>query len=491
VRIRTRRKDSDTHPDPVPLAEPHKVESTTVDPGDEKPTVADRAEAGRRLRQRVPRSILGNWSPAADRDPLGRLDEQEVPRVAELVPIRHERMAVSPFTFFRGAAAIFADDIANCPRTDLEVQLCGDAHLMNFGVFASPERSLVFDINDFDETLPGPFEWDVKRLAASFEIAARSNGFRASERRDIQSDLGETYATSMAEFSRMDHIDLWYLHLNIDGILAGWGEGAHPRIVRRFNRAVAKARGKDRLRAFNRLVDLEGGKPRFVSDPPLLEPVRDLMPPEEHERLVGYLQEVMSSYRSTLQPDRQFLLEHYEFVDLARKVVGVGSVGTRCWVALLVGREDGDPLLLQIKEAEPSVLERHLGASRYPTQGQRVVEGQRIMQATSDIFLGWVRASGLDDRQHDYYFRQLWDAKASADVETMTAEHLRIYAKLCAYTLARAHARSGDSVAISAYLGGGKAFAAAMARFADAYADRNEADHEAFSTRLAGHGVAG
>ncbi|CAB4622798.1 unannotated protein [freshwater metagenome] len=467
------------------------MESTAINSDGEKTTVADRAEAGRRLRQRVPRSTLGDWSPAADRDPLGRLDEQEVPRVAELVPIRHERMAVSPFAFFRGAAAIFADDIADCPRSGLEVQLCGDAHLMNFGVFASPERSLVFDINDFDETLPGPFEWDVKRLAASFEIAARTNGFRAADRRNIQSDLGETYATSMAEFSRMDHIDLWYSHLNIDRILSDWGEGARPGIVRRFNKAVAKARGKDRLRAFNRLADLEGGKPRFVSDPPLLEPVRDLMPPEEHERLIDYLQEVMSSYRSTLQADRQFLLEHYEFVDLARKVVGVGSVGTRCWVALLVGREDGDPLFLQIKEAEPSVLERHLGASRYPTQGQRVVEGQRLMQATSDIFLGWVRAPGLDDRQHDYYFRQLWDAKASADVETMSPDHLRIYAKLCAYTLARGHARSGDSIAISAYLGGGKAFAAAMTRFADAYADQNEADHEAFSTRLAGHGVAG
>jgi uncharacterized protein (DUF2252 family) len=456
-----------------------------------RPTPEESAESGKAVRLKLPRSALGDWSPPVGRDPLARLAEQELSRVDELLPIRHERMAASPFAFFRGAAAIFADDIEQCPRTDLRVQLCGDAHLMNFGLFASPERTLVFDINDFDETLPGPFEWDVKRLAASFEIAGRTNGFSATDRRDLQQDLGETYATSMGEFSRMDHIDLWYLHLSIDEILTHWNDGARPKTSRRLDKVVSKARGKDRLRAFSRLATFEDGKPRFVSDPPLLEPVRDLMPPEDHERLMEHLRQVMHSYRSTLQPDRQFLLERYEFVDLARKVVGVGSVGTRCWVALLIGREDGDPLFLQIKEAESSVLERHLGESVHPTQGQRVVEGQRLMQATTDIFLGWVRAAGLDGLQHDYYFRQLWDSKASADVETMAADQLRIYARLCAYTLARAHARSGDSVAISAYLGGGKAFAEAMARFADAYADRNEADHEAFLARLAGHGVAG
>jgi uncharacterized protein (DUF2252 family) len=449
-------------------------------------STADRAAAGRAVRRRVRRSTLGDWTPAPDRDPLGLLDAQEATRVPELVPLRHERMAVSPFTFFRGAATVFAADMADEPRTELDVQLCGDAHLANFGAFASPERVLVFDINDFDETLPGPFEWDVKRLAASFEVAGRSNGFDEQDRQATQFSLASAYASAMAEFAGMHHLDLWYRTLSAEDILERWGDEIDATILRRFAKTVTKAKGKDRLRAMRRLTTMSDGAPRFLSDPPVLQPMSELMGPEEQERMYAQITTAFELYRRSLQTDRRALLERYQLVDLARKVVGVGSVGTRCWVALLVGREDGDPLFLQVKEAERSVLEPHLARSIYHQQGRRVVEGQRFMQAASDIFLGWVRLDGLDGRPHDYYFRQLWDWKASADIDTMSPALLAVYAKLCGYTLARAHARSGDSVAISAYLGGGNGLGQAMVRFSVAYADQNEKDHAAFASRLDG-----
>ena len=448
------------------------------------PSSAERRELGRRARKIVPRSALGEWTPRSDRDPLAQLRAQEVTRVAELVPIRHQRMAVSPFTFFRGAAAVFASDLADGPRTDLDVQLCGDAHLTNFGGFASPERRLVFDLNDFDETLPGPFEWDLKRLAASFEVAGRENGFEERERRTVQRSLGRTYASSMARFSSMSHLDIWYAHLGLDELDEHLG-GELPSMRARVDTAARKARGKDRLKALRKLTTVRDGEPRFSSDPPLLEPVGEVFSAIERQELVDSVAAAFTSYRQTLQRDRRTLLERYRFVDLARKVVGVGSVGTRCWVALLMGKDDEDPLFLQVKEAEASVLEPHLGPSEFAQHGQRVVEGQRLMQAASDIFLGWSRLRGADGRDHDYYFRQLWDWKVSPDVDGMDPGVLERYAQLCAHTLARAHARSGDAVALSAYVGGGKSLGKAMSRFASLYADQNERDHEAFVAAVA------
>jgi uncharacterized protein (DUF2252 family) len=454
-------------------------------------SIQERAERGRALRQQVRRSALGDWEPAPDRDPIAVLAAQERTRVPELVPVRHERMAESPFAFFRGAAAVMAADLAPCPRTDLEVQLCGDAHLVNFGAFASPERSLVFDLNDFDETLPGPFEWDVKRLAASFEVAGRSNGFAAGKLEAVQLALGETYVAEMARFASMHHLDVWYERLTIDEVVARWGEQAGPEALARLRRNIDKAKRKDRLKAFRRLTQADGGAARFLSDPPLLQPAIELMPQGDRDRLVAQIQKAFAGYRHTLSTDRRVLLDRYEMVDLARKVVGVGSVGTRCWVALLVGRDVNDPLFLQVKEAERSVLEAHLRPSVYRHQGRRVVEGQRLVQAVSDILLGWDQVTSADGAVHDYYFRQLWDWKASAEVESMDARTMAIYARLCASVLARAHARSGDSVAISAYLGSGEALGRAMVRFSAAYADQNQADHAAFRARWEDEQTAG
>jgi uncharacterized protein (DUF2252 family) len=458
----------------------------------EPSTVEGRARAGRAERQQVPRSAHGAWVPPPDRDPLAVLALQETTRVTELVPVRHERMAASPFSFFRGAAAVFAADIAAMPRTGLLVQLCGDAHLANFGGFASAERSMVFDINDFDETLPGPFEWDIKRLAASFEVAGRHNGLDDRERAGVQSSLVRSYATAMTRFAGMHHLDVWYARLTLDEILAIWGRQTDQATLQRFLRNIAKARGKDRLRAFRKLTETSpGGEPRFVSQPPLFQPLAELFDTAEHHRVVETLHEGLLRYRSTLSPDRRLLLGRYRMVDVARKVVGVGSVGTRCWVILLVGRDDEDPLFLQVKEAEASVLEPHLGRSRYGHHGRRVVEGQRLIQSGSDIFLGWERLPGVDGRDHDYYFRQLWDWKASADIDAMSPTTLSIYAEICGYTLARAHARSGDASAIAAYLGSGQSMARAMAAFSSAYADQNEKDHAAFTAQWEAFRVAG
>jgi uncharacterized protein (DUF2252 family) len=436
-----------------------------------------RAEAGRALRQRMPRRALGDWAPAPDRDPIGILTAQEQTRLQDLVGLRRERMGASPFAFFRGAAAVFSADLAASPRSDLRVQLCGDAHLANFGGFASPERNLVFDLNDFDETLPGPFEWDVKRLAASFEVAGRSNGFAEPARQALQRTLAKTYATAMRTFAEMDHLDVWYLRVDADEFVRNRAADVSPEILARVQKNLQKARGKDREKALRRLTVSDGDGLRFASDPPVLERVSELMDDTQTQQLFGVVHHALRNYRRSLQPDRRFLLEQYKFVDLARKVVGVGSVGTRCWVALLLGREGGDPLFIQVKEAERSVLEPYLGRSVYEQQGRRVVEGQRMLQSASDIFLGWERVRTVDGTARDHYFRQLWDWKLSADIDTMDEVLLTHYADLCAYTLARAHARSGDSVAISGYLGSGKVLGEGMTEFAALYADQNEKDH--------------
>jgi uncharacterized protein (DUF2252 family) len=449
------------------------------------PSLEERRAAGREARQRVPRSSLGDWSPAPDRDPIALLTAQEATRVPELVPIRHERMAVSPFTFFRGAATVFANDVAPGPRTGLKVQLCGDAHLTNFGGFASAERKLVFDINDFDETLPGPFEWDLKRLAASFEVAARGNGFDEPDREKVQLELTGTYASSMRTFAEMSYLDIWYTQISMDQSNRYWTADLSKTTQKTVEQSARKAKGKDRLKALRKLTTVVDGEPRFLSDPPLLEPASELATHIDHQQLIDTVAGALRSYRHSLQPDRRSLLERYRFVDLARKVVGVGSVGTRCWVALLVGNDAEDPLFLQVKEAEASVLEPHLRPSEYAQHGQRVVEGQRLIQGSSDILLGWDRVQGVDGRDHDYYFRQLWDWKASPDVDDMEPDLFTRYAQLCGHTLARAHARSGDAVALSAYLGRGKSLGQALVRFASAYADQNEQDHAAFVAELA------
>jgi uncharacterized protein (DUF2252 family) len=442
---------------------------------------AERAEAGRKVRSRLPRSSLGDWVPGPDRRlPLDVLADQETGRVPELVRIRHERMAASPFAFYRGAAAVFSADLATREHSGLVVQLCGDAHLANFGSFASPERIEVFDLNDFDETLPGPFEWDLERLAASFEVAARSNTFDRVERMGIQRHLTRSYCAAMSRFAASGYLQVWYARLALDDVLERWGNQVSAAEAEQFERRIRKARSKDSLKAFDKLTSSVEGQPRFVSDPPLLVRVEELVDPAEHRDTHELIARSLQSYHHTLQPNWRRLLERYRFVDLARKVVGVGSIGTRCWVALLMGRDAQDPLLLQVKEADASVLEPHLGASRWPTHGQRVVEGQRLIQSASDVFLGWERLVGLDGIEHDYYVRQLWDRKGSADLDGMSPRLMAVYAQMCGETLARAHARTGDPVAISAYTGAGKAMAEAMGAFAAAYADQNDRDHAEF-----------
>jgi uncharacterized protein (DUF2252 family) len=426
----------------------------------------------------VPRSAHAELADA-DRDPVAILEEQGKARVPELLPIRYARMAASPFAFLRGAAAIMARDLSDGPRTTLDTQLCGDAHLANFGGFASPERTLVFDLNDFDETLPGPFEWDVKRLVASIEVAARDRGFKRDVRRGAVLGAVRGYREAMREFAGMPNLAVWYARLDagrLDERLRDQGVRA---ALRTFERAVAKARTKNSIRAFTKLTEQVDGELRIASQPPLLVPIRELAEHIEAEELENRLREVLRNYRRTLEGDRRALLEQFRLVDVARKVVGVGSVGTRAWVALLLGRDDGDPLFLQVKEAQRSVLEPYLGRSKYPNHGRRVVGGQRLMQSASDIFLGWNRTVGIDGVERDFYIRQLWDWKASLDVESVKPAGLAIYAGICGETLARSHARSGDRVAIASYLGKSDAFDRALAEFAVAYAERTERDHAA------------
>ncbi len=444
----------------------------------EHPTVAERESRGKTARGDVPRSAHAEFAPPSDRpDPVALLEGQAETRVPELVPIRYGRMLVSPFTFYRGAALIMASDLAATPTTSLRVQLCGDAHLSNFGAFGTPERRLVFDINDFDETLPGPFEWDLKRLAASFEIAARDRGFTDAQRTAIVRTCVESYRTAMAGFAAQPNLAIFYASLDIEETLAEYRSTVPKKVAKRADKNLAKARTKDSMQAFRRLTHEVDGEPRIASDPPLIERAADLLPPEAAQQFSEWIHGRLRDYRRTLETDRRRLLEQYRFVDLARKVVGVGSVGTRAWIALLLGRDNQDPLFLQFKEAQPSVLEAFAGRSDYRNAGHRVVAGQRLMQAASDIFLGWTRVTGLDDIERDFYVRQLRDWKGSAEIEAMVPKGMTIYARLCGWTLARAHARSGDPIAIAAYLGKGDAFDRAIANFSAVYADRNEADY--------------
>ncbi len=426
---------------------------------------AEQVEVGVRERERVPRRALGTWEPAPDRpDPIMILEAQGESRIQELLPIRYGRMAVSPFTFYRGAAAVMAADLAPAPRTSLRVQVCGDAHLSNFGVYASPERTLVFDLNDFDETLPGPFEWDVKRLAASFAVAGRSLGWkRALSQRAITFAMG-SYRLRMAEYARNGALDAWYSKLALDDLRAYLPRDRRVGI----DLAIERAQRRDNLGALRKVTEVVDGRRRLVDQPPLMVRVTD---PGLEERL----HDVFRDYRQTLAPERRQLLSRYRFVDLARKVVGVGSVGTRCWVAYLEGADEDDPLFLQVKEAGPSVLEAHLGRATERHSGQRVVNGQRQMQAASDVFLGWVTGPG----GVHYYWRQLWDAKLSADIERFQEPGLLAYARACGWALARAHARSGSPISIAAYLGTSGRFEQSMVAFAEAYADQNDRDHAA------------
>jgi uncharacterized protein (DUF2252 family) len=449
-------------------------------------SISERVARGKAARHEVPRAGHALFEPLSTRaDPVELLERQATTRVAELVPIRYGRMLVSPFTFYRGAAAIMAHDLGVTPRSGLTVQCCGDAHLSNFGVFASPERRLVFDVNDFDETLPGPWEWDVKRLAASMLIAARDNGFRAKDQERIVLDTVGRYRTAMADFAGMKNLDVWYAHLDIESVLKDYASQFKPKLVKRAEKGLAKARTKDSMTAFSKLTHVVDGRPRIVDESPLIVPIDQLLAGQERDEMFDELRQLLRVYRESLEFDRRVLLEEFNLADLARKVVGVGSVGTRAWIALLLGRDGEDPLFLQMKEAEASVLEEFLGASEFSNHGERVVVGQRLMQATSDIFLGWLHVdAGLDGQPRDFYARQLKDWKGSAEIEQMNPKAMATYGTLCGWTLARAHARSGDRIAIAAYLGNGDSFDRAIVEFSKAYAEQNERDYQALSAAL-------
>jgi uncharacterized protein (DUF2252 family) len=451
-------------------------------------SVAERVARGKAARAETPRSDHAGWQASELRpDPVELLEAQGVSRVQELLPIRYGRMVSSPFAFFRGAAAVMAADLAATPRSGLTAQSCGDAHLSNFGVFLSPERVLVFDINDFDETLPGPWEWDVKRLAASLEIAGRSLGFAPAVRREAVLTAVRTYRDAMIDFAAKTNMEVWYAHFDVEGAIekirqaqAQAGKKASKedrRIADRAQAIIDKARTKDSLRAFTKLTHEVDGEPRILADPPLLVPLDDLLTHDQAATMHAAVMGIFRNYRTTLPDDRKRLLEQFRVVDVARKVVGVGSVGTRAWIVLALGRDGNDPLFLQFKEAQPSVLEAHLGRSRFVNHGRRVVEGQRLMQASGDIMMGWTRIAGIDGQVRDFYVRQLWDGKGSFEIENARPAGTMVYARMCGWTLARAHARSGDRIAIAAYLGAGDVFPQAIADFAVAYADQNERDH--------------
>jgi uncharacterized protein (DUF2252 family) len=427
----------------------------------------------------VPRPSHAEFVAGPDRaDPLSLLQRQDHTRVPELLPIRYGRMASSAFAFFRGAALPMASDLARSPRSGLNVQLCGDAHLSNFGLFASPERHLVFDINDFDETVPGPWEWDVKRLATSIEIAGRANGYSSKVRTGSVLATVAAYRRSMRAFAGMDPLDVWYSHADLARIEALTKGQLNARQRKNVARTLAKAHTKDNLGALGRFASVEDGMPRLNAELPLVVPIRDLLGgAAEAEETAEGLRQLLNNYRDTLEPERRVLLDRYRLVDMARKVVGVGSVGTRSWMLLLVD-DNLHALFLQAKEAGPSVLEEFVGGSDYDNRGERVVVGQRLMQTVSDVFLGWIRVTGVDGVSRDFYLRQLRDWKASVEIESMLPEGLRPYGELCGWTLARAHARSGDPLAVAAYLGGGPSFDVAVGEFAGSYADQNERDHQ-------------
>jgi uncharacterized protein (DUF2252 family) len=443
-------------------------------------SVEERVARGKAARQEIPRARHGEFEPSSNRvDPVVLLEHQAATRVPELVPIRYGRMLVSPFTFYRGAAKIMAQDLAPTPRSGLTVQCCGDAHLSNFGVFASAERRLMFDINDFDETLPGPWEWDVKRLTVSMLIAARDNGYRVKDQQRIVLETVGQYRIAMREFAAMKNLEVWYARLEIEELLKERGAQLQPRAVKRTEKMLAKAHTRDSMSAFAKLTQVTDGTARIVDQSPLIVPLAVFVPAEQRDEALAELHTLVRKYRETLEHDRRILLEEFELTDIARKVVGVGSVGTRAWIALMLGRDPGDPLFLQIKEAEASVLEEPLGRSKYSNHGQRVVTGQRLMQASSDILLGWLRVlnAPLDGKRRDFYVRQLKDWKGSVEVDQMVPDGMAIYGRLCGWTLARAHARSGDRIAIGAYLGSGTNFDRAILAFSEAYAEQNERDY--------------
>ncbi|WP_128374495.1 DUF2252 domain-containing protein [Streptomyces cavernae] len=445
-------------------------------------TPAERAERGKAARALIPRSGHAVFGPDEKRpDPVDIIERQSATRVPELVPVRYGRMLESPFRFYRGAAAIMASDLGAMPHTGLMTQLCGDAHLLNFRLLASPERHLLFDINDFDETLPGPFEWDVKRLAASLVIAARANAFSAGDTDRVVREGVRGYRERMRELAGMRTLDVWYAQDDVDRFDGIRGERLGRKARERVAEASVRARGRTGLQAAGKLTRIVDGAPRIISDPPLITPLDELLADLERRDLEETLRRLLSRYRYSLSSERQHLLGRFHVVDMARKVVGVGSVGTRCWIVLLLGRDDADPLLLQAKEAGESVLAPHAGASVQDNQGERVVAGQRLMQAASDVFLGWERVIGLDGRQRDFYVRQLRDWKGIARPETMDPAALALFGGMCGASLARAHARSGDPIAIAAYLGRSDTFDRALARFAVAYADQNERDHRALA----------
>ena len=454
-------------------------------------TADERVARGRAARNAVPRSSHGPWRPATNRlDPIGLLERQAESRVPDLVPIRHARMAVSPFTFYRGGALIMAADLAATPQSGINVQLCGDAHLSNFGVFGSPERKLMFDINDFDETLPGPWEWDVKRLAASFEILGRELGFSRADRRAIVTSCARGYREQMRAAAGMRTLEAWYDHLDMaqvmDQVSSEVGEKRlGKKEAKEAGQDVAKAQTRDHIRVFSRLTGERDGELRIAADPPLIVPIDDLIGPGmARDDVEEWMRSLIDLYRQSLA-DHHHPIEEFDYVDSARKVVGVGSVGTLAWIHLLVGRDNEDPLFLQSKEAQASVLERFVGTSEHSNHGRRVVVGQRLMQAASDIFLGWLRVTGLDGHTRDYYVRQLHDWKGGVEAETMQVPGATFYAQLCGATLARAHARWGDRIAVASYLGKSDAFDEAIADFAFAYADQNERDFEAFAEAIA------
>ena len=452
---------------------------------------AARAEWGHSARRRVPRSTHAAWNPPADRtDPVALLEEQATTRVPELVPIRYARMLVSPFTFYRGAALVMAADLATTPVSGITAQICGDAHLSNFGVFGTPERKLVFDVNDFDETLPGPWEWDIKRLAASFEVAGRDRGFSDAERRAINQEVGRGYREWMRLAAESPVLYTWYDELDAEQLdelvrTAKQADDVGAKQVKRADKDLAKARTRDSMSAASKLVTTIDGEPRIAADPPLIVPIEDLHPfGHTRDDDENAMRELLRAYQTTL-PLVRHPLQEFSYVHMARKVVGVGSVGTRAWIVLLRGRDNDDALLLQAKEAEASVYERFLAPSEYQNHGERVVRGQRLMQAASDLFLGWQRVTAVDGVPRDFYLRQLHDWKGSIDVDVMVPSGAKLYAAVCGETLARAHARSGDRVAIAAYLGASDHFDVAIAQFASAYADQNDRDYAGFKDAVA------
>jgi uncharacterized protein (DUF2252 family) len=452
---------------------------STLEPGES-------AERGRAARRSSPRSAHGDWAPAPDRpDPVAVLEAQAATRLPELIPIRYGRMLVSPFTFYRGAAAVMAADLAATPDAGIIVQACGDAHISNFGGFAAADRRLIFGPNDFDETLPGPWEWDVKRMAASVEIAGRDVGLPADRRSELVIACVREYREAMRGFAQVSHLDVWYERINASELVARFGGrlGKQGRIS--FSEPFAKARAKTSMRAVSKLTERVDGDPRFRSVPPLLVRFADLRDPTDPRQESDYVRDLLDRYVASLDADRRYLFGTYRFVDMARKVVGVGSVGTRAWVLLFAGRSGQDALVLQMKEAQASVLEPYLGASEFEHHGERVVRGQRMDQAVADVFLGWQRSRGLDGKEHDFYIRQLWDWKASVDLSTMRYSGLHAYGRACGWSLARAHARSGDRLAIAAYLGAGPRFDESIARFSVAYADQNELDYRRLADAVA------